>query len=187
MTNHLQTNSKSASLSFLTVRFWWSWKAPHSTDSLSNRVWPDSSRALAAARMDRRRKGHGGEESHGGERHHLRRQCAIPQYVSIQFWGQLVPLEFTLYILPSFNKSSSFVIPWCRNTAGTGELSGQNWLSILFWDWLEFGRPDVHFHCDIQYDPFIYMETHNKTYCTLFSFCLFSMHSHSGEFAQHSQ
>ena len=28
-------------------------KAPHSADSLSNRVWPDSSRALAAARMDR--------------------------------------------------------------------------------------------------------------------------------------
>ena len=25
-------------------------------------------------------------------------------------------------------------------------------------------RPDVHFHCDVDYDPFLYMEDHNKTY-----------------------
>lgn len=27
-------------------------------------------------------------------------------------------------------------------------------------------RPDVHFHCDINLDPFMFMEEHNKTYCT---------------------
>ena len=26
-------------------------------------------------------------------------------------------------------------------------------------------RPDVHFHCDVNYDPFLFMEDHNKTYC----------------------
>lgn len=26
-------------------------------------------------------------------------------------------------------------------------------------------RPDVHFHCDINRDPFLFMEEHNKTYC----------------------
>lgn len=26
------------------------------------------------------------------------------------------------------------------------------------------GRPDVHFHCDVTYDPFLYMEDHNKVY-----------------------
>ncbi|KAM5545565.1 hypothetical protein V8D89_000603 [Ganoderma adspersum] len=25
-------------------------------------------------------------------------------------------------------------------------------------------EPDVHFHCDVDYDPFLYMEDHNKTY-----------------------
>ncbi|KAI0773076.1 glycosyltransferase family 15 protein [Trametes elegans] len=25
-------------------------------------------------------------------------------------------------------------------------------------------EPDVHFHCDIEFDPFLYMEDHNKTY-----------------------
>ncbi|KAI0030492.1 glycosyl transferase [Vararia minispora EC-137] len=25
-------------------------------------------------------------------------------------------------------------------------------------------EPDVHFHCDMQHDPFVYMEEHNKTY-----------------------
>ncbi|KAI1793677.1 glycosyltransferase family 15 protein [Ganoderma leucocontextum] len=25
-------------------------------------------------------------------------------------------------------------------------------------------EPDVHFHCDVNYDPFLYMEDHNKTY-----------------------
>jgi alpha 1,2-mannosyltransferase len=28
-----------------------------------------------------------------------------------------------------------------------------------------FLRPNVHFHCDISYDPFLYMEEHNKIYC----------------------
>lgn len=28
-------------------------------------------------------------------------------------------------------------------------------------------RPDVHFHCDIDFDPFLYMEDHNKTYGAL--------------------
>ena len=31
-------------------------------------------------------------------------------------------------------------------------------------DWLLIYRPDVHFHCDVDYDPFLYMEDHNKTY-----------------------
>ncbi|KAH9930444.1 glycosyltransferase family 15 protein [Epithele typhae] len=34
-------------------------------------------------------------------------------------------------------------------------------------------EPDVHFHCDITYDPFIFMEDHNKTYSftiTLYEF-----------------
>ncbi|KAI0315949.1 nucleotide-diphospho-sugar transferase, partial [Amylostereum chailletii] len=26
------------------------------------------------------------------------------------------------------------------------------------------GRPDVHFHCDMRFDPFLYMQDHNKTY-----------------------
>ena len=26
-------------------------------------------------------------------------------------------------------------------------------------------EPDVHFHCDVNYDPFLFMEDHNKTYC----------------------
>ena len=25
-------------------------------------------------------------------------------------------------------------------------------------------RPDVHFHCDTSYDPFLYMEDNNKVY-----------------------
>ncbi len=25
-------------------------------------------------------------------------------------------------------------------------------------------EPDVHFHCDIDFDPFLFMEDHNKTY-----------------------
>ena len=25
-------------------------------------------------------------------------------------------------------------------------------------------EPDVHFHCDVNFDPFLYMEDHNKTY-----------------------
>jgi len=29
-------------------------------------------------------------------------------------------------------------------------------------------RPDVHFHCDINKDPFLFMEDNNKTYCTLY-------------------
>ncbi|KAI0324225.1 glycosyltransferase family 15 protein [Cubamyces sp. BRFM 1775] len=34
-------------------------------------------------------------------------------------------------------------------------------------------EPDVHFHCDIDFDPFLYMERHNKTYAftiTMFEF-----------------
>ncbi|KAL0568552.1 hypothetical protein V5O48_013431 [Marasmius crinis-equi] len=26
------------------------------------------------------------------------------------------------------------------------------------------GEPDVHFHCDVNFDPFLYMEDHNKVY-----------------------
>lgn len=34
-----------------------------------------------------------------------------------------------------------------------------------FYCYLSIGlRPDVHFHCDIESDPFIYMEDHNKLY-----------------------
>jgi alpha 1,2-mannosyltransferase len=29
-------------------------------------------------------------------------------------------------------------------------------------------RPDVHFHCDILFDPFRFMEEHNKIYGALF-------------------
>ena len=29
-------------------------------------------------------------------------------------------------------------------------------------------RPNVHFHCDILYDPFLYMEEHKKIYCMFF-------------------
>jgi hypothetical protein len=25
-------------------------------------------------------------------------------------------------------------------------------------------RPDVHFHCDIEFDPFLFMQDNNKTY-----------------------
>lgn len=28
-------------------------------------------------------------------------------------------------------------------------------------------RPDVHFHCNINRDPFLFMEQHNKTYCKI--------------------
>lgn len=28
-------------------------------------------------------------------------------------------------------------------------------------------RPDVHFHCDVRFDPFIYMQEHNKVYVLL--------------------
>lgn len=27
-------------------------------------------------------------------------------------------------------------------------------------------RPDVHFHCDVNFDPFLYMQSNNKTYGT---------------------
>lgn len=34
----------------------------------------------------------------------------------------------------------------------------------LFHLTLHPNRPDVHFHCDVTYDPFLYMEEHDKTY-----------------------
>ena len=34
-------------------------------------------------------------------------------------------------------------------------------------DFALFSRPDVHFHCDLDYDPFLFMQDHNKTYCEL--------------------
>ena len=35
-------------------------------------------------------------------------------------------------------------------------------------------EPDVHFHCDIDFDPFVYMEDNDKVYCefqSLLAFC----------------
>jgi alpha 1,2-mannosyltransferase len=34
-------------------------------------------------------------------------------------------------------------------------------------------RPDVHYHCDVKFDPFLFMEDFNKTYSftiTLYEF-----------------
>lgn len=74
----------------------------------------------------------------------------------------------------SDNPSSSFtVILWCRSIDGTGELSMLAPKSYPrcprlrhgYW-WPSSYRPDVHFHCDINKDPFLFMEENNKTYCT---------------------
>ncbi|KAL1941091.1 hypothetical protein VTO73DRAFT_7727 [Trametes versicolor] len=37
-------------------------------------------------------------------------------------------------------------------------------------------EPDVHFHCDIDFDPFLYMEDHNKTYGPSASYILIVWH-----------
>lgn len=31
-------------------------------------------------------------------------------------------------------------------------------------------EPDVHFHCNIDFDPFLYMEDNNKVYCASYAF-----------------
>ncbi|PPQ69123.1 hypothetical protein CVT26_003571, partial [Gymnopilus dilepis] len=36
-------------------------------------------------------------------------------------------------------------------------------------------EPDVHFHCDIHYDPFVYMEDHNKVYS--FTITMYEYHA----------
>jgi alpha 1,2-mannosyltransferase len=42
-------------------------------------------------------------------------------------------------------------------------------LNLFLLSNLVLNRPDVHFHCDIHYDPFVFMENNNKTYCVSFS------------------
>lgn len=36
--------------------------------------------------------------------------------------------------------------------------------SMIIFPVSEFCRPDVHFHCDLSFDPFLFMEDRNKTY-----------------------
>ena len=43
---------------------------------------------------------------------------------------------------------------------------------FFFFIFYFFFRPNVQFHCDILYDPFLYMEEHKKIYCMFFSSCL---------------
>ena len=65
--------------------------------------------------------------------------------------------------VPSF----SSVIRSCKSTGGTGVSSAFcAFISVLFrLDESYFARrPDVNFHCHLDYDPFLHMEKHNKTY-----------------------
>lgn len=66
--------------------------------------------------------------------------------------------------------SSFTAMNCCYRTGGTGESSAcldvpssRHCLLILV------DRPDVDFMCNIDFDPFVYMEEHNKTYGALFS------------------
>ncbi|KAI0086054.1 glycosyltransferase family 15 protein [Irpex rosettiformis] len=43
------------------------------------------------------------------------------------------------------------------------------------WYWRVDFRPDVHFHCDVNYDPFVYMEENDKTYS--FTITMYEYHA----------
>jgi alpha 1,2-mannosyltransferase len=61
--------------------------------------------------------------------------------------------------------SSSSSTRFCSSTAGTGASSACCPLSPFLDHTADTPRrPDVHFHCDIAFDPFLYMDDHNKTY-----------------------
>ena len=72
-----------------------------------------------------------------------------------------------------FDSSSLSILYW-RNTGGIGASSVWTpFFHNFFFMFIFFlFRPGVQFHCDILYDPFIFMEEHKKIYCMFFFSCL---------------
>lgn len=76
----------------------------------------------------------------------------------------------------------------CRYNSGVSALNSHSVLGltcfqffyrhelVLPYRWYWRVEPDVHFHCDMNFDPFLYMGDHNKTYGKLpvipFSCCV---------------
>jgi alpha 1,2-mannosyltransferase len=63
----------------------------------------------------------------------------------------------------TMSSSSSSSTPRSKSTAGTGE-SSMSLPKPCRTKHSPTPRPDVHFHCDLEFDPFLFMQDHNKTY-----------------------
>jgi hypothetical protein len=87
----------------------------------------------------------------------------VPKHVPFQLGGSALPL---LYRSELMHVASSSFATRCFKTSGTTGALSESCLGITHppLAYLSAHRPNVHFHCDINFDPFVYLHENNKTY-----------------------
>ena len=97
----------------------------------------------------------------------------VSQHVSVQFWRSSIPticdnaylLKFDAVLLQT-RPSPKISVLLAYRVSSYSHFSGPMPKTE------HYRRPDVHYHCDVSYDPFLYMQENQKIYGTsLFSEC----------------